>query len=475
MIIFDIVTIFEYVLGLFLWWVAIYLIAQNPFNKITQIVFGFLVTVSFYFSSDVFFEAINQTHQYYLTGIVLKIFIWAMYLPPILIYHATYLLIPEIRRKLWQKISLYVVYAMAFVTMMVEIFTSLIRNYDQFSLSSYSGNFAEATGKYFFLIGILFMFVFILTASNLYNLMKEQPYKSVGWYKYFWPFSGMTFAALLGPFVLISYYGLIPHSAILPVTDFALIILPLTYSIIRYNLFIGEAKIIFGRTFYYSTLAIVSSIAIYLVVVLLTINPFTSVRSLVFPYILLYLLVATHPIYNWISTFFRDVIYNISSGHSIVTDDEVAQALREYHNFERLSESSLLRLSLVDQALHSEKVKAPVDALRHVLSSIIGDFSPSEDINRRIKSNMKYKILKMIAFDQAEEGQILWELGFDEYPVKILTQENKTRGPLFKITAPSDYSYKSRNAYIALKKEAIHDIVWRLSYLEKSQKSRKFL
>jgi len=41
---------------------------------------------------------------------------------------------------------------------------------------------------------------------------------------------------------------------------------------------------------------------------------------------------------------------------------------------------------------------------------------------------------------------------------------------LFKITAASDYSYTSRNAYLALKREAIHDLAWRISYLEKKIK-----
>mgnify|MGYP001558126939 CR=1 FL=1 len=80
----------------------------------------------------------------------------------------------------------------------------------------------------------------------------------------------------------------------------------------------------------------------------------------------------------------------------------------------------------------------------------------------------------MLAFDEAEEGQILWELGFDEYPVKLMRLERRERPPKFRDFSPADYHYISRNAYLALKKEAIHDVAWRISYLEKLAKRKVF-
>ena len=117
--------------------------------------------------------------------------------------------------------------------------------------------------------------------------------------------------------------------------------------------------------------------------------------------------------------------------------------------------------------LKKGEASTPIDALRLLIKNAIKSLEPDENKQRRLKQNLKHRLLEMIAFNQAEEGQILWELGFDEYPLKILSQEDFGRAPLFKTKAPSDYSYKSRNAYIALKKEAIHDVAWRISYLEK--------
>ncbi|MEK7096570.1 MAG: hypothetical protein AAB881_01310, partial [Patescibacteria group bacterium] len=111
--------------------------------------------------------------------------------------------------------------------------------------------------------------------------------------------------------------------------------------------------------------------------------------------------------------------------------------------------------------------ETPVDGLRQIIKEAVEYFKPDEDSHKRNKKNLKYELLKMIAIDEAEEGQILWELGFEEYPVRIMSKERNLRPSMFKIESPSDYSYTSRNAYLALKKEAIHDVTWRISYLEK--------
>ena len=472
MIILNYYVLIEFALGLLLWWTAIYLFTQNPFNKVTKVAAIFLATISFYFSSDIFLGAINTTGQYHLTAIALRTFIWSMYLPIALIYHASYLLVQENKRKVWQKISLYLVYALTFSMIVLELMTNLVRDYSVFLSSSFKGNLTDATGKYFYLVGIFLILTLLLVALNFYQAMKQEKTKSANWYKYFWPFLGITLSALLGPVVLAGYYNIISYSVLFPIIDFALIILPLTYSIIKYNLFIDEAKVIFGRNFILSTITIFSLISAILIIMFLAGTRIDTVTSLVFPFILIYILIASHPLYDWISTFIKDVAFGSPSGYSVVTDDEIYQAIKNYNAPEKLDESSLLRLKLIDQTVGKASTDAKLNALRQMIKDGIEYFEPDENIHRRTKRNLKYHLLKMIAFDQAEEGQILWELGFEEYPVKILTQENKTRGPLFQITAPSDYSYKSRNAYLALKKEAIHDIVWRISYLEKQASKR---
>jgi len=179
---------------------------------------------------------------------------------------------------------------------------------------------------------------------------------------------------------------------------------------------------------------------------------FSQPENLFLPYLLFYLVIASHPAYHWLITFSEGLVNRFSGGFSLVNDEEVYQAIRHYHQPEKLENSPLLRLSLVSQKLQEHSAKTPVDALRQIIKETIEYFKPESDYQRRTKQNLKYHFLKMIAFDQAEEEQILWELGFEDYPVRIMFKEGRSRPPLFRPSSPSDYSYTFRNAFLALKR-----------------------
>lgn len=467
MIHFDPSILIEFGVGLFLWWVAVYLITQNPFSRIVQLASGILATISIFFTSDIFFSAIVTTHQFNLNIILLKTVSFGLYLPMAFLYHAT-LLISKSKRVKWQNVCLYGLYAFTAAMIAIEASTNLIRNYPKFLDPNFSGNLSDAIGPYFYLMGIFIIGVLILTAINFYKAMTAEQRFSENWYKFFWPFIGLVLSILMGPYVLLSYYGLWPHPVILPAIDLAILILPLTYSILKYNLFIDEAKVFFGKNFLYSTLVILVTMIVYFTIIFLTATPFNTISSLILPFVFSYLLIASHSIYGWFVTFVRDIIYKVPSGYSVVNDDEVARAIKDFARPEGLEDNPLLRLDIIEKTIRSGDAKTPVDALRFAIRDAVEYFRPEEEIHRRVKQNLKYHLLRMLTFDQAEEGQILWELGFEEYPVRIMTQENNTREPYFKIKSPADYSYISRNAFIALKKEAIHDVAWRISYLEKN-------
>jgi hypothetical protein len=144
----------------------------------------------------------------------------------------------------------------------------------------------------------------------------------------------------------------------------------------------------------------------------------------------------------------------------------VADLVRNFHNPEKLETNSLLKFTAVNSRATGKRL---VDSAQNLTREAI-DYFKQADFPRRTKQNLKYQLLKMATLDEAEEGQILWELGFDGYPMKIMSGESTTRKPLFKIESMSDYTATSRNAFIALKKEAIHDLAWRLSYIERAMK-----
>lgn len=459
--------IIEFLAGLFIWWIAVYLITQNPFSRLIQLLAGIFTAISFYLSSDIFFIVANNTGQYSLNGSLLKGFIWSLYLPAPFLYHVSYLLIPKDLRRRWQKIVLYLVYIATAIIIFIETGTNLTRDYSIINSPAFKGNLPEATGRYFWIIEVFFFLVFLAITINFYLLFKKEVKFSKNWFKYFWPFMGMLGTLIMGPIILLSYYNLVPHPYFLGSFTMIIIALPLVYSILKYDLLMEETRIVFGKSFLYSSLVIFLISVLYFVVLIFSGNQFTTINSLIAPFILAYLIILTHPAYDWLSTFVKDIMYNISSGISVVNDEEVYQAIRNYNSPEKLENSSLLRLSLIDQERRKNNETSPVDALKKITKDSIEYFRPEEDVERRTKKNLKYYLLKMIAFDQAEEGQILWELGFEDYPLRILSKESQGRSPLFKSSSPSDYNYISRNAFIALKKEAIHDVTWRISYLEK--------
>lgn len=460
-------VIIEFIIGIFLWWVAIFLITQNPFNKVIRLAFGFLAALSFYFSTDMFFNAAIRADDFVSYSLLFKIVNFSLYLSLAFLFHASSLLIKK-KNIFLQTAKICIVYLLAFIMIGLEIFSNFIIDHSRIFAANFSGDLSDLLGKFFWLMGVYYMVTFILIAQNFYICATQEKKLSSDRLIFFIPFIGLGLSILIGPFILLGYYGIIPYNPILPLIDFGLIFVSLIYSIFRYNLFLDEAKVFFGKSFFYSTVTIFFILIIYFFTIFISGSSFDSVRSLILPFILAYLVIASHPLYEWLSTFLRDIIYNPESGYSVVSDDEISTAIKEYSLPERLENNSLLRLSLISNMIKKEQATTPVDALRQILDDAVLYFRPRDDADRRIKSNLKYHLLKMLLHDQAEEGQILWELGFEDYPMKIITAEGRSRQPLFKAKSPSDYNYISRNAFLALKKEAIHSLAWRISYLEKN-------
>jgi hypothetical protein len=110
MIHFSTPIIIEFIIGLFLWWVAVYLITQNPFSRLVQLLSIFFASISLYLTTDIFFYIAFTTHQNVLYGNLLKTFAWTIYVPMALLYHLSLLLTPKSNRRNWQKKVLYLVY-----------------------------------------------------------------------------------------------------------------------------------------------------------------------------------------------------------------------------------------------------------------------------------------------------------------------------------------------------------------------------
>jgi len=452
--------IFEIFIGILFWWIGIYLLSRNPYAPLSWLTFGLLAAFAFIFEADPIYTNTRTPEEYIKWQ---KIIDWSLFFAPIFYFHAS--LFFKTGRKRFQNYLLILGYVVAFIFYTLHIKGGLIVKEGILRMSDFKYNFAFDPGVLLWPAVIFESTYLALAVNNFFQGIKKN------FWKYFLPALGGTLYIISANFLGIAYHIIIPFAVIYFNTGAALGTLLVIYSVVRYHLFAPSEKIIFGRDFLYLTLGIVFIIALYLGGFFIS-GISLNFPALVFLLILLVLVLTTHCFYDWLTTFVRDVVYNISSGLSIVNDEEVYQALRNYNKPDRLEDSPLLRLNLINQNIRKGEAETPVDALRGLIKEAIEYFKPEQDKRRRTKQNLKYHLLKMLAFNQVEEGQILWELGFEEYPLRIMAKETEARPPLFKPLSPSDYTYTSRNAFMALKREAVHDIAWRISYLEKLSKKK---
>jgi len=105
-------------------------------------------------------------------------------------------------------------------------------------------------------------------------------------------------------------------------------------------------------------------------------------------------MIANHPAYHWLITFSGDLVNRFSGRLSLVNDEEVYQAIRHYHQPEKLENSPLLRLSLVSQKLQERQPKHRLMPLRQIIKETIEYFKPEADTQCRTKQNLKHHLLK---------------------------------------------------------------------------------
>ncbi|KKQ81456.1 MAG: hypothetical protein UT05_C0016G0010 [Parcubacteria group bacterium GW2011_GWF2_38_76] len=460
MITLGLYEIIEIIIGFTAWWIGIYFVSRDITSKVSWLVFGILAGTGLVIGiADPILSHANSIEHYHIWQ---KITDWPLFIVPIFGFHIS-LLINKNKNKILNYLPI-VGYLGGLIFYSLDIYGGMVLKESVILTSNFQYSAVFAPGSLMW-PSILFQCIFLAIAARIYwiKLSESRGYLMLLVSTILWILAGI----LLG----LSYQFPFNGSNIVFSTMVALVIILFIYPVVRFHLFTQTERLVFDKNFWLKTFLIIILSLIYISVFSLFNIPLTfSVFTLVLT--VLFLIIFTHTLYDWFSTFINDLLYNPSSGFSIVNDEEIASALKNYNSPDRLDDSPLLGLKLINS--DNAKGGIPVDKLRKCIKESIEYFAPEEDKGRRTKRNLKYHLLKMLAFDEAEEGQILWELGFDEYPTRLMSGSAEKRKPLFARFYPSDYTYTSRNAFLALKKEAIHDITWRISYLEKLGKRKLF-
>ncbi len=446
--------IVELIVGLFAFWVGTYQLSQNIKSYFSWLIFIFFLAIGYMVFSD---PIIVNTPDYHSYVHWQKLTDWPIFLLPALYFHIAAHLCGLTKRLRPYLVSSYLFVIFLFFADLkggLILHEGIIR-FDDFRRID---SFAPGILMIPFVVYCIICFLAAIYYLNVARKAKQNN-------KYVYPIVGTTILTLAAVVTGASYYINIPATQTIFNVSVFVGVLFNVYFILSYYQLVNNERNIFDRSFLYRTIVLVCVILLYLLIFTVG-HGRVGFADLVYMTSLVSLIIFSHSVYEWTNTFVNDLLFNPSSGLSVVTDEEVYQVLKNYSSPEKLDNNSLQRLKIISKNIRNND-KTPIDVLKQTIKDSIEYFKPTEEKDRRLKKNLKYHLLKMIAFDQSEEGQILWELGFDDYPVAIMTRENKDRKPMFQTKSPSDYFYISRNAYIALKKEAIHDVAWRISYLEK--------
>lgn len=448
--------IFELFIGLFTFWVGVHQLSQNAKSTLSWLVFFFFLTFGFIIFTD---PIVSTTPDYKAYVLWQKITDWPLFLMPTLCLHiAVY--VNNLTKKL--KPYLFTAYTCSLFLFFADLKGGLVLKESIVRFNDFRRIDSFAPGV-LMIPFVIFCVVCFITGIYYFNMARKATRNN----KYILPMLGLIIISITAIITGAAYY--INISSVSTIFDTGTIIGPIffVYFILSYYQLVNNERNIFDKSFIYKTIVLCLVIGYY-VTIFLSGRGGMNFLDLIFMTFLVFSIIISHSAYEWLNTFVNDLLYNPDAGFSVVSDEEVGNALKNYTCPEKLEDSSLLRLKIIYPKKGDGQV--PVDNLKKILSSTVEYFKPEENENRRTKQNLKYQLLRMLVFDEAEEGQILWELGFEGYPVRIMNQSSLEHKPKFADFGPADYTYTSRNAYLALKKEAIHDVTWRISYLEKLAK-----
>ncbi len=439
-------------------WLSVYLFSRNPHDSQNRLTALTIFTLFGYFLFGTIQVSLQNDIDAYI--LVQRLFIWTIDTPAVLWLLLAIEAFYTLKKESWLKnVKIFsFVYLASFI--FFGLFTNLIFDYSKINIDPNSLWPVKIAVGILYLPNALILFGLVLMSAVIFYRLSKETKVEVEKKKFLTLVLGSLFFFFGGLYLGSNIFFQIFYTELPGVSLLLIGILVIIFGSIKYKGLRQETPFILSKEFIYSTIIIFLILLLYLFPVFLLGIPI-DFKILMLMTILITLVQVTHSLYDWIMSYARNIFTLNTFQLPAVTDEEIITTLRNLSKPEKLEDSSLLRLKLVNS--RGDKL----DNLRDLINRAIEYFEPKEP--KRNKQTIKYEILKMISI-QVEEGQILWDLGFEEYPLEIAEKADGQK-PRLAIERPTDYQATSRNAFISLKKEAIHDLAWRISYLEKNFKS----
>jgi hypothetical protein len=463
----------EFAATIWLLWYGFYVFTRSPksaFARTTLLVATLLAMLTF----NLGILTVVESPEEYRIGVRL-LWLWATW-PPVLWFHGVSLIQVQelhVRHSRW----LPVLYALAALFTVVGLTTRWLFDYEQIVVTTIPGRPYSVLPQPLYLAFSVFVVGTTGGASlNLYHLRTRAPLVSVTRESLDYLLWGSLLFTLGGAYnTLVFWWFREPWTW--PAVGEILVaigLVPIAFQIWRYKALGVEQVFVWDLLYCFFGILIITLVyvvAVFSVAAILSI-PF-SISLLILMLVVLCLVVITHLLYDWVMTLARGLIYThlrqlFEEAPPVAVIRSVEEAVQHYQRPHQLTASPLLNLRLVREKMGISREQTGVDALRAVIREAI-EWQKPENIRRRTRAALKYKLLSMIAFDEAEEGQVLWELGFEEYSRKVGEDvAPKSRPPLYPVREKSEYYAVSRASYMRLKQEAIYDVAWRIWYLEQA-------
>jgi hypothetical protein len=461
---------------IWLLWYGFYVFTRSPrsaFARTTLLVATLLAILT----CNLGILTVVKSPEEYRIGVRL-LWLWATW-PPVLWFHGVSLIQVQelhIRQSRWLPVS----YALAALFTVVGLTTRWLFDYEQIVATTIPGRPYSVLPQPLYLAFSVFVVATTGGAGyNLYQLRKRAPLVSVTreWLDYLmW---SSLFFTLGGAYdTLVFWWFREPWTwPALGEILIAIGLVPIALQLWRYKTLGMEQVFVWDLLYCFFAILIITlvyAVVVFSVTTILSI-PF-SVSLLILVLVVFCLVVVTHLLYDWVMTLARGLVYArlrqlFEEAPPATIIQSVEEAIRHYQRPHQLTASPLLNLRLVRDTMGIRREQTGVDALRAVIREAI-EWQKPEDVSRRTRATLKYKLLTMIAFDEAEESQILWELGFEGYSQKVWEDvAPESRPPLYLVREKSEYYAVSRASYMRLKKEAIYDVAWRIWYVEQAMQA----
>jgi len=469
----NVFGLMEFAATIWLLWYGFYVFTRSPKSAFARLAVPIMAILAMLTFNSGILTVVTSPEEYRI-GVRL-LWLWATW-PPVLWFHGVSLIQVQelhIRYSRW----LPILYALAALFTVVGLTTRWLFDYEQIVATTIPGRPYSVLPQPLYLAFSAFVVGTTGGAGlNLYRLRTRAPLVSLTreWLDFLvW---ASLFFTLGGAYdTLVFWWFREPWTwPALGEILVAIGLVPIALQLWRYKTLGVEQVFVWDLLYCFFAILIITLVyaaAVFSVTTILSI-PF-SISLLILMLVVLCLVVITHLLYDWVMTLARGLIYThlrrlFEEAPPATIIRAVEEAIQHYQRPQQLMASPLLNLRLVREKMGISREQTGVDALRAIIREAI-EWQKPENVRRRTRAALKYKLLSMIAFDEAEEGQVLWELGFEEYSRKVGEDvAPKSRPPLYPVREKSEYYAVSRASYMRLKQEAVYDVAWRIWYLEQA-------